>query len=167
MTRISFLVVVALCACGKKDDNKAAGGGGAAKTSAGGGGKAAAVALKEVGLKAEIPGDILTNDKGMGEGASTMVTGTDIGAMTVEEVKEEKTVDAAKTDAKDYSPAKIDEEKLADGWAITFNNKGDMGENFFVETQRKIDGKLYKCGTTTNTAARQAVVLAACKSLKK
>lgn len=162
MTRISLLIVVALCACGKKDENKAGGGG-----AAGGGGKPAVVELKEVGLKAEIPGQILTNDKGMGEGASTMLTGTDFGAMSVDEIKEERTLETAKTEAKDYSPAKIDEETLADGWALTYNNKGGMGENFFVETQRKIDGKIYKCGTTTNTAARQAVVLAACKSLKK
>jgi hypothetical protein len=66
-----------------------------------------------------------------------------------------------------YSPKDLKADALPDGYAVTFNNTGSMGKNFFVDVQRDIAGKTYHCSTTGSDADQAQAVLAACKSLRK
>jgi hypothetical protein len=160
------LVFVALAAlaigCSKKDSGDKADNAAGGK---GGGGAPAAVKLPKLGLALDAPGAVKTEDAMMGEGH--MLTGSGVGAMTVESAKATQTLDEAKEDAKMYSPANVKAEALPDGWAMTFENKGGAGTNYWVDVRRTIDGKNYKCGTTGSDAGQAAAVLAACKSLRK
>jgi hypothetical protein len=162
MNRISivFVAVAALAiGCSKKEADK---GGGGAKTGAKTGG---AVKLPKLGLELDAPGQIKVDDAIGGDGH--MLVGSGIGAMAVEAAKEAQTLDAAKEDAKMYTPANVKTETLPDGWAMTFENKGGVGTNYWVDVRRTIDGKSYKCGTTGSDSTQAAAVLAACKSLRK
>jgi len=151
--------------CGKKQGaDKAATGDKPAvdKPAAGGGG---AVKLAKLGLQLDAPGEVTVGDAIVGDGQ--MVQGGGIGALTVEVAKTPQTLDEAKEDAKMYTPANLKADTLPDGWALTFDNKGSAGSNFFVDVRRTIDGKLIKCSTTGSDAGQAAAVLAACKSLRK
>jgi hypothetical protein len=89
-----------------------------------------------------------------------------VGAMTVEITAKPQTLEEAKSDAELYSPKNTKEEKLADGWVLTFENTGSMGKNFFVQVRRDIGGKTYNCSTTGGDANQAAAVLTACKTLR-
>lgn len=133
-----------------------------------GGGKAESkgpTKLPKLGLEVDAPGGPEVGDAIMGEGH--MLQGSGIGAMTVEVAEKPQTMEEAKSDADMYSPKNLKAEKLADGWLVTFDNKGSMGANFFVTVQREIAGKTYKCTTTGSDAGQAAAVVAACKSLRK
>jgi hypothetical protein len=154
MVRISFVVVAIatlVVGCSSKKES-------------GGGGKPAAVKLDKVGLQIDIPGEASV-EKAIGS-EGNMVTGSDVGALTVEETKPQ-TLEEAKSDASMYSPKNLKEEKLADGWALSFENTGGMGTNYFVDVRREIGGKRYKCSSTGAESERAAAVLAACKTLRK
>ena len=159
MTRISILfVAVALFAgCKKKDD----GGEAAGKATEA---KAGPTKLPKLGLSIDVPGAVEIGDAIMGEGH--MLQGAGVGALTVEIDEKPQTIDEAKSDADMYSPKNLKDEKLADGWALTFDNTGSMGKNYFVEVRRDIGGKTYKCSTTTGDAKQAAGALAACKTLR-
>lgn len=153
--------VVALAAgCSKKDDK--AGGGGGDK---GKGGAPAAVKLPKLGLQLDAPGAVEVGDSIGGEGH--MLTGSGVGAMSIEVAKTPQTLEEAQEDAKMYSPTNVKTETLADGWLLTFENKGGVGTNYWVDVRRTIDGKNLKCGTTGSDKGQAAAVAAACKSLKK
>jgi hypothetical protein len=155
MMRISMLVLVIgtlSVGCKKKDGE----GGGAASGPA---------KLPKLGLVIDVPGEVTVGDAVMGEG--NMLQGSSVGAMQVEVEKKTQTLDEAKADADMYSPKNVKAETLSDGWALSFENKGSMGANFFVDVRRTIDGKLYKCWVTTGEAKQAEAVLAACKTLKK
>jgi len=157
MFKVSILALaLAVTGCGKKDEG---GGGG------GGGGAPKAVKLPKLGLTIDVPGESRVDDAIMGEG--NMINGSATGAMQVEIPKEAQTLDAAKEDAKMYTPTNQKEETLADGWALSFENKGSMGTNYWVTVYRTIDGKNYKCWATLPDGKKAANVLAACKTLKK
>lgn len=151
---IALSTLTITSACSKKGE----GGGG------GGGDKGAAVKLPKLGAELDLPGEITVSD-GMSE-VSHMLMGAEIGAMSVEIPKVPQTQEEAKSDADMFSPKNYKADKLADGYALTYDNTGGAGANFFVDVRRDLGGKTFKCGTTTNTAERQAVVLAACKSLR-
>ena len=156
MMRISMLVLVIgtlSVGCKKKGGE---GGGGAASGPA---------KLPKLGLVIDVPGEVNVSDAVMGEG--NMLQGSSVGAMQVEIEKKTQTLDEAKADADMYSPKNVKAETLSDGWALSFENKGSMGANFFVDVRRTIDGKLYKCWVTTGEAKQAEAVLAACKTLKK
>ncbi|MGE0401592.1 MAG: hypothetical protein AB7T06_33130 [Kofleriaceae bacterium] len=146
------LVFVSVVGCSKKD-----GGGGSDKP-------AGPTQLPKLSLQIDVPGSVTVSNAIGGEGH--MLMGEGIGAMTITVEKEAKTLDAAKSDAEMYSPKNLKEEKLADGWALTFENTGSMGKNYFVEVRRDIDGKSYSCSTTSPDDRAQKV-LAACKTLRK
>jgi hypothetical protein len=157
-----MLAMFAFTACGgKKDEGSPSGdkGNGAAKADKGG----APTKLDQLGgLTIDFPGDVgkaIASDGVMIQGEK--------GVLTVEEVKTPKTVEDAKSDADMYSPKNYKQEKLADGYAISYENSGSMGANYFVDVQRTIGGKTYHCSTTGNSADQQQAVLAGCKSLKK
>lgn len=159
MIRISMLVLALAFAGGcKKKDDGGGGGGGAAKAPA-------AVKLDKLGLQLDVPGKVEVGDAIAAEGA--MLQGSGIGAMQIEVKKEAEELAAAKSDADMYSPKNLKEETLPDGWVLTFENKGGMGTNYFVDVRKTIDGKHYKCGTTGGDANQAAAVLAACKTLRK
>ncbi|HEY4117039.1 MAG TPA: hypothetical protein VGM56_04265, partial [Byssovorax sp.] len=124
--------------------------------------EAAATKLPKTGLSIDFPGDVSAAIGGDGD----MVMGEN-GVLTVEIAKTKQTADEAKTDANDYSPKNFKSENLSDGWAVTYDNTGGMGANYFVTVQRDIGGKTYKCSTNQPKPEQAAAVLAACKSLKK
>jgi len=146
-------------ACGKKSDD---GGSSSAKATE----KAAATKLPKVGLQIDVPGEATVGDPIMAD-VGNSINSADLGAMQVEIFKTPQTLDEAKEDAKMYSPKSVKADALADGWALSFNNKGSMGENYFVTVRRDIAGKTYKCWATVDTKERGDAVLAACKTLRK
>jgi len=160
MTRISILfVAVALIAgCKKKDEGGATAGKATEAKPAG------PTKLPKLGLSIDVPGAVEVGDAIMGEGH--MLQGASVGALTVEIDEKPQTIDEAKSDADMYSPKNLEDEKLADGWTLTFDNTGSMGKNFFVEVRRDIGGKTYKCSTTTGNEKQAAGALAACKTLR-
>ena len=140
-------------------------GGDAAKTDA----KTAAspLDLPKVGLKGEAPAGTEAKDA-IGGGAGHMIMGPGLVAnVEVASDSRPKTADDAKKEAEMYTPKNLKDEKLADGWAITFDNEGGMGKNFFVNVRREIDGKSIWCETTASTPEQATAALNFCKSLKK
>ena len=153
------LAVLAFAGCGGKKDDGAPSAGKSAEKKTGGG----ATKLDQLGgLTIDFNGSV---DKAIG-GDGVMIQ-SESGVVTVEEVKTPKKIEDAKSDADMYSPKNYKEEKLADGYALTYENSGSMGANYFVDVQRTIAGKTYHCSTTGSSAGQQQAVLAACKSLKK
>jgi hypothetical protein len=160
MTRISilFITVALFAGCKKKED----GGGAAGKTTEA---KAAGpTKLPKLGLSIDAPGKVEVGDAIMGEG--NMLTGAGVGAMTIEIADKPQTLEEAKSDAELYSPKNQKDEKLADGWVLTFENTGSMGKNFFVQVRRDIGGKTYNCSTTGGDAKQASAVVTACKTLR-
>lgn len=150
MSRLSSVVVaLVIVACSK----------------GGGDSKPKAVKLEGLGLTIDVPGEVRLDKAIMGDGQ--MIQGSGVGAMQVEVPKEVQTLAQAKEDAGMFTPKNLKEETLADGWALTYENKGSMGANFFVDVRRQIDGKHVKCWYTGGESSQAANVLAACKSLRK
>ncbi len=135
---------------------------------AGGGGapKLAPLDLPKLGLKAEAPADATLSDAIGGTGHMIMGTGL---VVTVEEASDTrpKTIEEAKTEAEMFNPKNVKDEKLADGWLVTYDNEGSMGKTFFVNARRDIGGKAIFCSTALNEAAQQTNAVNFCKSLKK
>jgi hypothetical protein len=158
MTKKHLAVLfLAFAACGGKKDDKSSSSGGGDKPAA-----ASSTKLGKLGLSIDFPGDVSDAIGGDGQ----MIMGED-GVLTVEETKAKKSEADAKSDADMYSPKNFKSEKLADGWAVTYDNSGSMGANYFVTVQRDIGGKTYTCSTTAPKEDQAKAVLAACKSLKK
>ena len=160
MIRISLLPLlisgsVSMLACKKSESN----GSGAAKST-----EAKPTKLPKLNLQVDVPGTAEVGDAIMGDG--NMVQGEAVGAMQVELAKKPQTLDEAKSDADMYSPKNLKADTLADGWALTFENTGSMGKNYFVEVRRDIGGKTYTCSTTTGSDKQAAGTLAACKTLR-
>jgi hypothetical protein len=147
---LGLSLVALLAACGKSEGS----GGGAPETAS----------LAKLGLKAEVPGGSTVSDAIIGDGV--MIQGPDL-VVTVEPATDStpKTAAEAKEEASMYSPKKVETEDLADGFALTFENTGGMGTNYFVNVRREIGGKAYWCTTTASKPAQQKNALAACKSL--
>jgi hypothetical protein len=133
-------------------------GGGAAKTSA--------LDLPKLGLKADAPEGSTVNDAIMGTGH--MVMGPGLVANVAEASDSQpKTIEDAKKEAEMFTPKNLKEEKLADGWVVTFDNEGGMGKNFFAQVRRDIGGKAIWCETTASQVEQQTNAVNFCKSLKK
>lgn len=122
------------------------------------------LAIDKLGLTAAAPAETTVSD-GIG-GSGVMIMGPGLVA-SVEEASATRPKDtaAAKKDAEMYSPQNVKEEKLADGWVVTFDNKGDMGANYFVNVRRDINGKSYWCETTASSPEQQTAAIDFCKSL--
>ena len=168
MTRASILFIavatLTTTACKKKEEGATGSADKAAEGKAAEG-KAGAVQLPKLGLQLDVPGEAKVDDAIGGEGH--MLMGEGIGAMQVEVAKTPQTIDEAKSDAEMYTPKNLKTETLPDGWALTFDNTGSMGANYFVQVRRDIGGKTYTCSTTGSQPGQAAAVLAACKSLRK
>jgi hypothetical protein len=158
MRSFGWIVVISMLAlevgCSKGKDG---GSGSSASSSLG---------LPKLGLTADAPAGSEVGDSIGGDGL--MITGPGV-VVTIEAASDSrpKTAEADKEEASMYSPTNDKIEVLADGWIHTFQNKGDMGENFFVHVRREIDGKAIWCETTCSSPEQQANALAICKSLKK
>jgi hypothetical protein len=157
--------VLATVGCKGKDD----GGTAASKTADKGADKAAAggpIKLAKLGgLQIDVAGGAEVGDGVGGDGV--MLTATSIGALSIDLKKTAQTIDDAKSDANMYTPKNLKADALPDGWAVTYDNTGTAGANFFALVQRTIDGKVYLCQTTTDSAERAQSALAACKTLRK
>lgn len=167
---VCFTVALTLPACDSKSDAKS----GDAKTAdkkddkkAGGDAKAAAASKLELGklpLTADAPAGTNVSD-GIG-GAGVMVMGENLVVnVDVANDMSPKTLEDAKKEAEMYTPKNIKEEKLADGYAMTFENEGGMGTNYHVNVRREIGGKAWSCTTMQSNGEQQATALAFCKSL--
>ena len=181
MKKLSVISIVclafALTACGKKDA-PAEGGektAEATKEATEGAEKAAEkapakpagppmVEIAAFGLKAEAPEGTKVSEmlgdqmlQGPGLVVTVAVAGDDY----------PKDMAAAVKDMKDTydGVTNVKEEKLADGWVFSAENKGGMGTNYWVKSRRTIGGKDYKCETTASQPAQQANAIKACKSL--
>lgn len=134
-----------------------------------GGGEAAGLGVMELstlGLVAEAPADTRTGDPVVGDGV--MVQGPElIATVALASDAMPKTEEEATKAAGDYTPKNLKAEALDDGFAITFDNEGGLGTNYFVQVRREIGGKAYWCETTASTPEQQANALAFCKSLKE
>jgi hypothetical protein len=167
MTRISILLIAAatLVSCSKKEDGAAGGAPASGGTSTGGGDKGKAVKLDKLGLTLDIRGDAAVS-VGQSEN-SVMITGPGIGAMQVSLMKAPVAAAAAVDDAKMYSPKNETTELIPPSdWLMTFENAGAVSTNYWVDSQRTINGKPYKCGTTGSDPAQAKEVKFACKSLR-
>jgi len=120
--------------------------------------------LPKLGLKGKAPAGSKAGDNIVGEGH--MVQGPGLVA-TVSPAGDSTPKDAAaaKEDADMYSPLNWKEEKLEDGYVVSFENKGGMGTNYWVTARREIGGKAYKCSTTASQPQQQKNALEFCKSL--
>jgi hypothetical protein len=165
------LALISVAACSKDDkdsksSSKAATGSTSkdSKKSSKKGSGPAALTIEKLGLKAQAPSGTKVSDGVLGDGA--MLQGPDL-VVQIELATDmtPETVDAAKEEADMYSPKNLETETLADGWALTFDNVGSMGTNYFVQVRRDLGGKAYWCTTTASSEAQKANALAACKSL--
>jgi hypothetical protein len=129
------------------------------------GGGSVPLALAGLGVTAQVP-EGSTADKAL-IGPGMMITGPDL-VVTVQAATAEhpKTLAAAKDKNSLYSPTAVKEETLPDGWAVTFQNHGAMGTNYWVQVRRDVGGKAIWCEGNVNSADQQTNALAACKSLK-
>lgn len=137
----------------------------ACKGSKSGGGKTSIKKLHETGLRAALPEGANVGKALMGDGA--MVTSGSTGAVTIAKAKQGSpdTIEKMKKEIEMYSPKNIKTETLADGWLLTFENKGSMGANYWVKVYRKIGGTAWLCDTTGSQKEQQAGAVALCKSL--
>ena len=164
MYRIFVLCCVALltvgCSKGEGDTPKKADDGKKAAPAA----KAAALELGGLGLTGDAPAGTKTRKLGK----TVMVQGNGLVASVGEAGRFDAADAAAATkEANSNKGTNLKSEKLADGFLVTYENKGGAGTNYWVVSRRKIGGKDYKCGTTASSAKQQAATAKFCKSLKK
>lgn len=75
-----------------------------------------------------------------------------------------KTLAIAKSESTSKAPTNMKEETLADGWLLTFESNQDS--SFYLQGRREIEGKAFRCFTSSSTAAGQEAAFRACKSLR-
>ena len=123
--------------------------------------------IAKFGLKIDMPGE--TDPMEMGD--SVLLRSSDpVIAITIDVPSEFSPADlaAAEKDAKEtYSGMAFQKGEMEGGWWLTFENKGGMGTNYWVNYRTTIDGKAYSCAATAHNKEQQAASLAACKTLRK
>jgi hypothetical protein len=55
---------------------------------------------------------------------------------------------------------------IADGWIVTWENTGSMGDNYWLSMRREIGGKGYMCDTMQSNEAQRKAAIEICKSLR-
>lgn len=160
-TLLMTLVVTALFALGLGACKKSGGKDGDKDKTAG----PKTVELAKLGIKAELPAGAQVSDAPLGGGV--MIQGEDLVVSVEDGAKKPADPDKAKEDASMYSPQGLKVEKLADGWLMTFTNKGGMGTNYWLMGRREIDGKAFWCSTTAHRPAQLENAVKLCKGLKK
>ena len=76
-------------------------------------------------------------------------------------------LEGAKKNAADYEPTNIKGEELSDGYILTYQNRGKMGDNYWLVGRRTVDDKAYLCGVTSPQETHQRSGVAICKSLSE
>lgn len=122
--------------------------------------------FEKIGLTAELPAMSTVSDP-IGGGEGVMIVGAAPVNIMVAKADDPKTVDDAKKAAEMFKPENFKDEKLDDGWLVTYENKGSMGTNYWLEARREIDGKAYRCHTSVMKDAQRKSAIDICKSLKK
>ena len=125
---------------------------------------AAAFELSPFGLTGDAPAGTKTRKMGkkvMVQGNGLVVTVGLAGRFDAADLA------AATKEATSNTGTNLKPETLADGFLLTYENKGGAGSNYWVVSNRKIDGKAYSCGTTASNAGQQANAAKFCKSRKK
>jgi hypothetical protein len=125
---------------------------------------AAALELGGLGLTGDAPAGTKVRKMGkkvMVQGAGLVATVGAAGRFDAADAA------AANKEANSNKGTNIKSETLADGFLLTYENKGSAGSNYGVVSRRTIDGKAYACGTTVSSADQQANAAKFCKSLKK
>lgn len=166
--------LVLLAGCGSKSEAEqqqaaselASALGAALDHAAAAGGSAAAgdVDLPRLGLRLAAPAGTTVSDALLGTGHSVMRPGLVVAVTTADE-SSPTDLAAATEGASIFSPTNVREEPLADGFALAFENRGEMGANYFVTVRRTTGDKTVMCETTAMRADQQAAALSACKSL--
>ncbi|MFO0618464.1 MAG: hypothetical protein U0414_38075 [Polyangiaceae bacterium] len=128
--------------------------------------EAKATKIDAIGLTAMLPagGQIM---KGMSEG-SAMIT-SDATTMNVSVAKDTdpKTVEQGKDSALLGDKGRgLKGDKIADGWIVTWENTGSMGDNYWLSMRREIGGKGYMCETTVSNENQRKAAIEICNSLK-
>jgi hypothetical protein len=142
-----------------------AGGGAIACKKSGGGGGSVPLALAGLGVTAQVPEGATADKAIIGDGMT--ITGPDLMATVKAAGKDTpKTLAEAKEKSSMYAPTAVKEETLPDGWALTFENHGAMGTNYWVQVRRDVGGKAIWCEANVNSAEQQTNGLAVCKGLK-
>ena len=163
MTRFSLVVAASaallVTACSKKGGGSAAVAGKTAEAP-----KVQTVKLPKVGLQIDLSADdIASVGDGMSDHSNMIIGNT---PLEIAALDKPETLDDAKDEAKDFNPKNLKDDKLADGWVLTYDNTGSMGANYFVDVVRTIGGKSYKCSTTVSKPEQQQAAVAACKTLR-
>jgi hypothetical protein len=123
--------------------------------------------IDKLGVKFEGPKMDLKENKSGGQWSATGEGGVSFTVGVATEFAS-KTFEEAKAAKSDFAPEHVSkEEKTDDGWNIQFQNKGAIGENFFVWIRRTIAGKQIQCETTVSTVEQAAKVEKICLSLQK
>lgn len=160
---VSSLSLVA-CSSGSSSGGSDAKGGPSGAPAAAGAGKV--VQITKLGLKGTAAGE--TEQPMLGDGDPVMVMAAGF-TLNVSEAKatDPKTLKDAEAIAKGFNAKNSKTETLPDGWLMTYQNTGSMGENYFVSVRREIGGKGYLCETMQSTPDQQKASVAFCKSLSK
>jgi hypothetical protein len=129
--------------------------------------------IEPLGIKADLPaGATIGKDPMESVRKRPGATIRGAGYMVSVFVSKHPSVDAAyedgKSDLKSHNPTKVSvDEKKADGYLISFENKGSAGANYFVWSYKLLDGKGYQCQTTGSQPKAAETALAICRSLSK
>ncbi len=148
---IVFFALLFLVACG---------------SGSGGDGKPKTVNLAKLGLKITTSIEVKVGAGVLGDGVLVQGPGVVVNIELVTS-SHAKTIAEAKENAEMFTPKNLKTEKLTNGFLISYNNKGSMGENYFVNVRKTIDGKDYWCSTTANNEEFAKNAVAVCKSLTK
>ena len=119
--------------------------------------------LLDLGIKAKLPADTQLSDM-MGE---VMIQAPGC-VLTVGLPRDSEPADMAATKQdfeSTYGAKEFKEEPMVEGWAITFQNEGSAGTNYFMEARRKVGEKEYSCSVLSPRAEHQACGLEVCRSL--
>jgi len=121
--------------------------------------------LDKIGLTASVPSGAVIEDAVIGKGVAIMGSAP----VNIAEVAagDPKTIEAAKAEAAVFNPTNIKEEKLDDGWVLSFENTGSLGTNYWLQSVRTIGDKQFKCDTSVLSDEQLNAARAVCKSLKK
>jgi hypothetical protein len=122
------------------------------------------VDLPRFGLKIAVPAGATVGEAIVGEGHMITAPGLVVTVQAPGSFSPEN-LEAAKEAAQMFSPTNVREETLADGFALTYENTGGMGTNYFVVVRRTLGDKTVMCETTAMSAEQQASALEACKSI--
>lgn len=118
------------------------------------------------GLKVQVPEGTTAGKAAVGGGV--MLTGPGV-SMTLSPSNGMDGVDleGAKKKAAEYEATDLEGEKLPDGYILTYENMGNLGDTYWLVGRREIAGKDYSCGVRSPQETHQRSGIAICKSLSE